>query len=85
MYLAKEKSQLIKHRMVKNSSVAGIKQIAVMKYLGVGISASQGRLQGSVSTIFNKARGLLWRVTKSAQCKTRTILMKAYLDSVIRY
>jgi hypothetical protein len=57
MYLAKEKSQLIRNRMVTKSSISGIKQIPVMKYLGVGITASQGRLKSSVETIFRKAFG----------------------------
>jgi hypothetical protein len=85
MYLAKEKSQLIRNRMHKDSSIAGIKQIATMKYLGVGISASKLSQRSAVVTNFKKACGELWRVTRSTGCKTRTILMRAYLDSVIRY
>lgn len=56
-----------------------------MKYLGVGITASKHGLKLAMEANFKKACGELWRVTKSTGCKTRTILMRAYLDSVIRY
>jgi hypothetical protein len=56
-----------------------------MKYLGVGLSGSKLVFEGTIIKNFRNACGDLWRVTKSVSCKTRTIIMKAYLDSVVRY
>jgi hypothetical protein len=71
--------------MVKNSAIAGIKQIPIMKYLGIGISGSYARMEKAIKDGVWKATQELWRVTKSSSCRVRTTLMRTYLDSVMRY
>jgi hypothetical protein len=85
MMLAKDKSQLIRKMMCKDYFIAGIRQIPTMKYLGMGISGSVGRMKDCVTETLKKSIGGLWTVTKSSSTKTRTHIMRSYLDSVLRY
>jgi hypothetical protein len=71
--------------MCEDYSIAGIKQTPTMKYLGMGISGSVIRMREYVQTALKKSIGGLWAVTKSSSTKTRTHIMRSYLDSVLRY